>query len=465
MPTKSKPCAISNFLKLRDPSLIGVATACLVAAFASTAARADDPKSPLAKPTLATGDMVVFLGDSITQQCLYTQYVEDYLVTRLPRTQLKFHNSGVGGDKAADALARFERDVAAYKPKYVTVLLGMNDGSYQPYEPMIFEAYRSGMRTLIDKIVAIGATPILITPTMYDARAARARPAKFDPMRAEYYNSTLAYYGAWLREIAVENGYGFADMYGPLNSLTLATRKKDPKFTLIADAVHPGAGGQAVMAGALIADLGLPTRVATLSLSSDDDGDAKVLAQGGKVSDAKFTSDGLEFTFLADSLPWVLPDDAKEGYDLAHFGHRLSRDALEVHGLKPGKYQLLVDDQPIGIFSSQDLEDTVELQGKTTLPQVEQAAAVAKLNQQRNQEAVLPLRMLWRSKKLLGRAQQQLEQKPDDKKVQAEVARLEKELADFDGQIASLEASATKLLDEMYTTAQPKPHRYRLVRQ
>ena len=79
------------------------------------------------KLELADGDCLVFLGDSITHQCLYTQYVEDYFYTRFPNIRVKYHNAGVGGAKAWDALERFERDVAAYKPKYVTILLGMNE--------------------------------------------------------------------------------------------------------------------------------------------------------------------------------------------------------------------------------------------------------------------------------------------------------------------------------------------------
>ena len=64
---------------------------------------------------LQDGDTVVFLGDSITHQCLYTQYVEDFFHTRFPERRIHFHNAGVGGDKAADVLARFDDDVAAAK--------------------------------------------------------------------------------------------------------------------------------------------------------------------------------------------------------------------------------------------------------------------------------------------------------------------------------------------------------------
>src|SRR5512143_590261 len=94
-----------------------------LALFATTAS-AQEFKAPLARLDLSAGDTVVFLGDSITHQCLYTQYVEDYYYTRFPGLKIKFHNAGVGGARARDALDRFDRDVAAYKPKYVTVLLG-----------------------------------------------------------------------------------------------------------------------------------------------------------------------------------------------------------------------------------------------------------------------------------------------------------------------------------------------------
>src|SRR6478735_3224564 len=95
---------------------------------------------PLEGPIeLKDGDTFVFLGDSITHQCLYTQYVEDYFYTRFPKSRIHFHNAGVGGDRAADALRRFDEDVAIYKPKYVSILLGMNDGSYTKYEQAIFD--------------------------------------------------------------------------------------------------------------------------------------------------------------------------------------------------------------------------------------------------------------------------------------------------------------------------------------
>src|SRR5262245_35832125 len=46
------------------------------------------------------GDRVVFLGDSITEQRLYTTYIEAYALTRYPDWKLTFRNVGWGGDTA-----------------------------------------------------------------------------------------------------------------------------------------------------------------------------------------------------------------------------------------------------------------------------------------------------------------------------------------------------------------------------
>src|SRR5277367_1150747 len=47
---------------------------------------------------LHDGDTVVFYGDSITAQRLYTKFVEDFVLTRYPTMHVRFVNAGVGGD-------------------------------------------------------------------------------------------------------------------------------------------------------------------------------------------------------------------------------------------------------------------------------------------------------------------------------------------------------------------------------
>ena len=67
------------------------------------------------------GDRVVFYGDSITDQRLYTVFTEAYVVTRFPKRNITFVHSGVGGDRVGGGGMgpidlRLDRDVVAYKP-------------------------------------------------------------------------------------------------------------------------------------------------------------------------------------------------------------------------------------------------------------------------------------------------------------------------------------------------------------
>ncbi|HNY39814.1 MAG TPA: hypothetical protein PKJ41_05450, partial [Bryobacteraceae bacterium] len=50
---------------------------------------------------LSDGDRVVFYGDSITDQRLYTTFVETYVRTRFPNMNVKFTHSGWGGDRVS----------------------------------------------------------------------------------------------------------------------------------------------------------------------------------------------------------------------------------------------------------------------------------------------------------------------------------------------------------------------------
>ena len=148
------------------------------------------------------------------------------LLHRFPRIRLRLHNAGVGGC-SRDALLRFDQDIASYKPKYVTVLLEMNDGHYAEYFDDVFTDYSKNMTQLLDEIQKAGATAILMTPTMFDAAPSGCKnPVDSSAQSVTFYNATLAYYGAWLRDIATERGLGLVDMWNPLNDISFSQRQR-----------------------------------------------------------------------------------------------------------------------------------------------------------------------------------------------------------------------------------------------
>src|SRR5438105_10401051 len=83
---------------------------------------------------LKDGDRVVFYGDSITDQRLYTTFVETYVVTRFPKMDVAFIHAGWGGDRVpADGGGpidvRLNRDVIAHTPRVMTVNPAMSDAT------------------------------------------------------------------------------------------------------------------------------------------------------------------------------------------------------------------------------------------------------------------------------------------------------------------------------------------------
>ena len=392
-------------LKLALSALLGMA----LVAHAQDKKPAPAAPKPAAKPApapkgwgLKDGDRVMFIGDSITHQCLYTQYVEDYFFTRYPTVNIKFRNAGISGDRAQDALDRFDDDIAPFKPTVATVLLGMNDGSYRDFDPVIFKTYADGMTKLCDRLDALGCRVILMSPTMFDHQAFEQMVAK-DPAKAknkdpQNYNGVLAYYGKWVQETARKRGYGFVDLYGPLNILTTQGRRVDPNFTLIADAIHPGPDGQLIMAYELLKQTG--------ELGS-------VFGSGAKLADGQWKSinpglvtevkgepgKSVSYTATIKSLPWIVPAEAALGYKLSRAGHTGSQESHIVVGLNAGYYSLRINGQDVGRFDERGLAVHAEIEENPNSPTHQQALKVAELNKQRNAEAINPLRGLFGQRK------------------------------------------------------------------
>jgi hypothetical protein len=108
-----------------------------------------------------------------------------------------------------------------------------------------------------------------------------------------------ALYGGWLREQALSRGLGFVDMYSPLNNLTLAQRKKNANWTMIADGVHPEATGQLVMALAVLDDMVERTTVGSIFVQ-ERRGTMAATARNGTISEFN-AGEGIRFTHLANA--------------------------------------------------------------------------------------------------------------------------------------------------------------------
>ena len=430
---------------------------------------------PPATLDLQDGDTLVFLGDSITHQCLYTQYVEDFFLTRYPDRNIHFHNAGVSGDKAADALLRFDDDVTAFHPKYVTLLLGMNDGQYSDFTPEIFDAYQRDMTQVLERIGSTGAKAVVFTPTPFDHHQLalrlkdptyRFKDREFSPQ----YNAVLGFYAGWLRETAGQRTLPCVDLWGPLNDFTFSARRTDPDFSLVPDAIHPGEAGQFIMAYSLLSQFN-PDRKTVSSISLTKRGERWIAAGGataGTVSGLQPLPDGqgVSFTHLSPALPWVVPDSgsaenlkwesikpAALGMALTHAGHKLGSERLKISGLEPGLYEIRIDGRSIGKpVPHTTLAAKIELQGNPATPQYAQAMQVALLNRERNDKAMRPLRDVW--SRIKGLRKQLDAAKPEGRD------RIEKEISDKIASTKPLIERGREYEQRAHATAVPLARHY-----
>jgi lysophospholipase L1-like esterase len=345
---------------------------------------------------LHDGDTVVFFGDSITNQRLYSVFTETYVLTRFPQMRVNFVHSGWSGDRVTGGFGgsidlRLDRDVFAYGPTVITVMLGMNDGEYQAYDDHIFNICANGYRHILDRIKA--AAPLarltLLEPSPYDDVT---RPPEFPGG----YNSVLLSYGSFVRELASAKGLTVADLNTPVVALLKAASAHSPKAgeQLIPDRVHPSPGVHLLMAEALLRSWGAPSVVSAIDIDGSTGTVRKAenttvhsITRRGGVGDANAKrSFTLEWSQTDRALPMPFETD-DETIQLAlrysDFMDALNREVLKVSGLPAGRYRLRIDGEGVGAFDAQDFATGINLAAMKTAMS-SQALTVQDLTYRRN---------------------------------------------------------------------------------
>src|ERR1035438_7456789 len=219
---------------------------------------------------LHDGDRVTFYGDSITEQREYTEDVEEYVLTRYPTWKVSFHNAAVGGDKVSGGWAgpidlRLDRDVFAWHPDVVTIMLGMNDFYYRLDQPGIFSTYAEGYRHIVESTQKNDPHTrlTLIQPSPYD-------DVTREPLIPGGMNGVLQKYSAFVAQLALERRLQVADFNTPMTSVLAAINRETPALAqqIIPDRVHPQQGGHWIMAGSLLKSWQAPALVTSVSIDA-----------------------------------------------------------------------------------------------------------------------------------------------------------------------------------------------------
>ena len=388
---------------------------------------------------LKDGDRVVFYGDSITDQRLYTLYAEAYVVTRFPGRNITFVHSGWGGDRVTGGGGgpidvRLERDVIAYKPNVVTIMLGMNDASYQPFKEDIFNTYAKGYEHIVETLQAKlpGVRLYLIQPSPFDDVTRK-------PNFEGGYNAVLLKYADFVKQLAEKIKAATAD----LNSgLVEATKKADAEdhdkaLKFNPDRVHPAPAGQLLMAEGLLKAWEAPALVSSVEIHTE--AASSVKAEGAKISDLVI-GDSISWTEEDAALPFPLNLDdpiVMLAMKSSDFVDALDRQVVKVGNLSAASYALKIDGKEIGKFTKEQLAEGINIAPMKT-PMWEQAQQVLDLTRKHNDVHFTEWRML---------PSEMAKSHPESyKAAQAGIDKLEAEI-----------------VKDQRAAAIPKPHKFELV--
>lgn len=413
----------------RTPQWLGFG---LLLLFAALPALGDDESFALKE-----GDRVVFYGDSITDQRLYTTYTETYVVTRFPTTNITFIHSGWSGDRVTGGGGgpidlRLTRDVIAYKPTVVTIMLGMNDASYRAFDQPIFDTYANGYRHIVASLKQNlpGVRLTLIGPSPFDDVT---RPPAFEGG----YNAVLIRYAEFVKELAEKENATYADLNTPFVE---ATKKADAAnhelaLRLNPDRVHPGLGGQLLMSAALLKAWNAPALVSTVEI----EGDKVTKSENTKVTDLK--NDGA-ITWTQEDAALPMPINLKDpvialAVESSDVMKDLNQQILKVANPAASEYTLKIDGADVATVTREQLNNGLNLAALST-PMTAQAADVHRLTLRHNEIHF----NRWRN-------------------IQVPLQDLDAEKVNR--ATDALDALEADSVAQQRNAAQPKPHRFELV--
>ena len=225
-----------------------------------------------------------------------------------PSTLLSRIPAGVVATASPAAVAapvdlRLARDVFPYRPTVMTIMLGMNDGSYKAFDDATFHNFTAGMEHILDSVhkTAPDCRITLIQPSPYDD-VTRA------PLFAGGYNAVLLKFSDYLADLARTRHLDLADLNNPVTAMLRKALAADPEQAqkILPDRVHPAAAGHMVMAAALLKAWNAPALVSDVAIDAQS---GTAHTQNAKVEGVK-TGAQLAWTETETALP--MPIDPRD---------------------------------------------------------------------------------------------------------------------------------------------------------
>jgi lysophospholipase L1-like esterase len=220
-----------------------------------------------AEPVIEKGDVVAVCGDSLTEQKVYSVYIEDYLLMCQPVSDVKTLGCGWGGSSAPHFATHMGGDVMTFSPTVGVVCYGINDGKGDVLNDTIAKSYRAGLEKVIANLRRGQTRTIIIgSPAVVDSFY--FKNTRHPDVTAAQFNETLGQLGAIAKELAAAKGVLFADLHTPMMEAMAKAKAQFGQrypFSGEGDGVHGGPNEHLVMAYAVLKAMGFDGHIGTIT--------------------------------------------------------------------------------------------------------------------------------------------------------------------------------------------------------
>ncbi|HAO78975.1 MAG TPA: hypothetical protein DCQ92_08380 [Verrucomicrobia subdivision 3 bacterium] len=293
---------------------------------------------------LQPGDRLAIIGDSITEQKMYSRIIETYLTVCVPDLKISTRQFGWSGETAEGFLHRMTNDCLRFQPTMATLCYGMNDHCYGPYTEPHGQWYSNNYSAVASSLKASGARVVLGSPGC----VGKVPPWAPDiSVPVEVLNLNLCRLRDMDIEIAAQEKINFADVFWPMFTAGFTAHQKYGADYAVSgkDGVHPDWAGHVVMAYAFLKAMGLDGDLGTFMV---DLRSGKATASSDHTVDS-FTNNTLTVTssrypFCATG-PLDKDNSIRSGMTLVPFNTELNRLKLIVKGGTAENYAVTWGDE------------------------------------------------------------------------------------------------------------------------
>jgi len=292
---------------------------------------------------LQPGDRLAIIGDSITEQKMYSRILETYLTVCVPELKITARQFGWSGETAAGFLHRMTNDCLRFKPTVATLCYGMNDHHYRTFDEENARWYVEQYAQVTANLQAGGARVVVGSPGCVGKVPSWTHSSLYT---LDELNINLCSLRDLDIELAANAHAAFADVFWTMFKAGCAGQTRygttNGSYMISGqDGVHPGWAGHLVMAYAFLRAMGLDGDIGTLTV---DLGAASATATAGHTIES-FLDHTL--TVVSAKYPFCLSGEAnsdnslRSGATLVPFNEELNRFRLVVKNATAAKYQVV----------------------------------------------------------------------------------------------------------------------------